>query len=98
MKKPLNYHCKDRWQTPRGCGLIDRIRVFFVISVYYLHTSRVFMQKVPIFITLLEYQDVRKLVIKYRAKFLIQTTTKIYFLPLFIDNFRKEFTRIILIS
>lgn len=54
--------------------------------------------KVPIFITLLEYQDVRKLVIKYRAKFLIQTTTKIYFLPLFIDNFRKEFTRIILIS
>ena len=56
------------------------------------------MWKVPIFITLLEYQDVRKLVIKYRAKFLIQTTTKIYFLPLFIDNFRKEFTRIILIS
>lgn len=55
-------------------------------------------EKVPIFITLLEYQDVRKLVIKYRAKFLIQTTTKIYFLPLFIDNFRKEFTRIILIS
>lgn len=56
------------------------------------------MKRIPIFITLLEYQDVRKLVIKYRAKFLIQTTTKIYFLPLFIDNFRKEFTRIILIS
>lgn len=49
MKNLLIIDCKDRWQTPRGCGLIDRIRVFFVISVYYLHTFRVFMQKVPIF-------------------------------------------------
>ena len=49
MKKPLNYHSKDRWESLRRCGLIDRLRVFFVISVYYLHTSRVFMQKVPIF-------------------------------------------------
>ena len=41
--------CKDRSESSRECGLIDRIRVFFVICVYYLHTSRVFMQKYPIF-------------------------------------------------
>ena len=49
MKNLLIIDCKDRWESLRRCGLIDRLRVFFVISVYYLHTSRVFMQKVPIF-------------------------------------------------
>ena len=49
MKNLLIIIRKDRWETSRGCGLIDRLRVFFVISVYYLHTSRVFMQKDTIF-------------------------------------------------
>ena len=89
----LQWHC-----TSVAVVLQWVIGVFFAVLPFSLHTFGLFMQKLPIFITLLEYQDVRKLVIKYRAKFLIQTTTKIYFLPLFIDNFRKEFTRIILIS
>ena len=49
MKKLLIIECKDRCEPPKGCGLIDRIRVFFVISVYYLHTSHDFMQKDAIF-------------------------------------------------
>ena len=49
MKNLLIIIGKDKGETSGRCGVIDRIRVFFVISVYYLHTSRVFMQKVPIF-------------------------------------------------